>query len=268
MPNKYFSSKLIKFIIVTTVCLALVFFNPKGIFDPVRGILVGVAYPFEKTFYLLSRNVSEFFSFISSIGSMREENERLIKENNSLSSEISNLRETKKENETLRQQLDLVPRDKFTLESSLVIGQDPQGLGSWIVIDKGSADGISVGMPVIVSDGILIGKIDEVNSGSSKINLLTDSNSAVNVIDLETDARGLVRGAFGLGLLLDMVAQTDILKNGDTIITSGLGGEFPKGLLIGNVQEVRDSPDKLFQQAIIAPRIKYQELEVVFVIKK
>jgi len=199
---------------------------------------------------------------------MRDENARLIRENDDLAAELANLQGVKKENDIFRQQLELIPREKFNLESSLVIGQDPQGLGSWIIIDKGRADGIEIGMPVIVSEGILIGKIDEVNSDSSKVNLLTDSASAVNATDLETDARGLVRGAFGLGLFLDMVAQTDILNKGDTIVTSGLGGEFPKGLLIGNIQEVRDSPDKLFQQAIIAPRVKYQELEVVFVIRK
>lgn len=267
MQRSFLSPKIIKFVIVSAICFLLIFLNPKGIFDPVRGVFLAAAYPFQKTFYLLSRNISEFFSFLSSISSMRDENERLIKENNALIAEVVNLRELKNENDVFRKQLELVPKDKFDLESSLVIGQDPQGLGNWIVIDKGSADGVSSGMPVIVSDGILIGKISEVNSGSSKINLLTDSNSAVNVSDLETDARGLVRGAFGLGLLLDMVAQTDILNKGDAIVTSGLGGEFPKGLLIGNVQEVRDSPDKLFQQAIIAPRVKYQSLELVFIIK-
>lgn len=199
---------------------------------------------------------------------MRDENESLIRENDALVAEVANLRGVKKENDVFREQLGLIPKDKFELESGLVIGQDPQGLGSWIIIDKGTSDGVEAGMPVIVSNSILIGKVEEANSYSSKIKLLTDSKSAVNATDLETDARGLVKGAFGLGLIMDMVAQTDILNKGDTVLTSGLGGEFPKGLLIGNIQEVGDSPDRLFQQAVIAPRVKYQELEVVFVIKK
>jgi rod shape-determining protein MreC len=87
------------------------------------------------------------------------------------------------------------------------------------------------------------------------------------VADLETGARGLIKGAYGLGMMMDMVAQSDALNAGDTVITSGLGGEVPRGLLVGKIQEIKISPDKLFQQAIVVPRIKYQKLDVVFVIK-
>jgi len=267
MPSKYFSSKSIKFIAVSVICFVLIFLNPKGIFSPIRLIFLEIAYPFQKSFYILSRGVDETFSFFGSIGEMRSDNERLIRENNSLASEIATLQEAKKENENLREQLNLIPRDRFDLEPCFVIGQDPQGLGSWIMIGKGSSDGIQIGMPVIVSNGILVGKVDEVGLDSSKVRLLTDPASAVNVNDLETSARGLIKGTYGLGLIMDMVAQADALNEGDTIITSGLGGEAPKGLLIGRVQEVKVSPDKLFQQAVVIPRIRYQKLDIVFVIK-
>ncbi len=268
MPKKYLSSKVIKFIIISVTCLLLIFLNPKGLFNPFRTVFLKIAYPFQETFYVVGRDISEVFSFLGSIGAMKTENEKLVRENNSLASEVASLQETKKENETLREQLNLVPKDKFNLEPSFVIGQDPQSFGSWLVIDKGSSEGIEVGMPVIVSDGILIGKIDEVTSGSSKVNLLTDSNSAVNVSDLETGAKGLIKGAYGLGLSMDMVAQADVLNQGDTVITSGLDGETPRGLLVGMVQEVKISSDRLFQQAIIMPRVRYQNLSIVFIIKK
>ena len=216
---------------------------------------------------MVSRNISESSFFLSSIGTMREENEKLLRENNALLAEVAGLQEAKKENDILREQLDLLPRDKFELEPSFVIGQDPQGLGSWLIIGKGSSDGISSGMPVIVSEGILVGKIDEVGPDSSRVNLLTNATSAVNASDLETGAKGLLKGTYGLGIVMDMVSQSDILNEGDTVITSGLGGELPRGLLIGKIQEVKVSPDKLFQQAIIMPRIRYQKLDIVFVVK-
>jgi len=267
VPRKYFSSKIIKLFIISAICFLLVFWNPKGIFDPVRIIFLEVAYPFQKSFYMLGRGVDETFSFLGSIGEMKSDNERLIRENDSLVSEVVSLQEAKKENEMLREQLKLAPRDKFDLEPCFVIGQDPQGLGSWLMIGKGGSDGIRTGMPVIVSNGILVGKVDEVGPDSSKVRLLTDSESAVNVNDLETSARGLIKGTYGLGLIMDMVAQTDALNEGDTVITSGLGGEVPKGLLIGRIQEIKASPDKLFQQAIVIPRIRYQKLDLVFAVK-
>jgi rod shape-determining protein MreC len=89
----------------------------------------------------------------------------------------------------------------------------------------------------------------------------------INAQDIETEAKGVVRGEYGLGTVLDMVSQTDILNVGDTVVTSGLGGDLPKGLLVGNIQEIRTTPDKLFQQADLMSRVKYSDLDVIFIIK-
>lgn len=268
MPKKYFTKNIVKFITAAAICLLLIFLNPKGLFNPVRNVLLEISYPFQKTFYLLGRTVSGTFEFIGSIGDIKKENEKLIKENYSLASQIALLNDEKKENASLRDQLKLVPRQKFNLEAAFVIGQDPQRLDSWLMIDKGSANGLEAGMPVIVFEGILIGKIDEITAHTAKITLLSDSNSAVNVLDSETSAKGVLRGEYGLGVVMDMVSQQEALNNGDTIITSGLGSNIPRGLLIGKIQEVRTTGDKLFQQAVVTPRIKYSKMDVVFVVKK
>lgn len=229
-------------------------------------MIFSVAYPFQKVFYLGSHKVGNTINFLGSISELKKENESLIIENNKLASEVAMLSSQKNENETLREQLNLAPRDKFNLKSSFIIGQDPQGLGTWVMIDKGSDDGIASGMPVIVSEGILIGKTDEVYPDSTKIDLLTSPTSTINAVDLETGARGVVRGEFGLGVVLDMVSQTDSLNVGDTIVTSGLGSNMPKGLLVGRIQDVKPTDDKLFQQAIITPRVKYSKLDTAFVL--
>jgi rod shape-determining protein MreC len=267
VPKKYFSSKLIKLFFALAVCGLLIFLNPKGILSPVRNVFMTLAYPFEKLFYIISKKIESTGNFLGSISNLRTENERLIKENNQMEAELALLSEEKKENENLRQQLDLLPRKKFDLEGGSIIGQDPQKLGSWLMIDKGQTDGVAQGMSVIVSDGIIVGKIGEVNINNSRIDLLSSSSSLVNAVDLDTNAKGIVRGEFGLGVILDMVAQTDVLNVGDEVITSGLGGDVPKGLLIGRVQEIRSTQDKLFQQALIIPKVKYSSLETAFVIK-
>jgi len=267
MPKKILTKNLARFLIVAGICLLLIFLNPKGISGPVQKLLLEIAYPFQKTFYLAGRTISGTFEFLGSIGGLKKENEKLLKENNALASQVALLEDEKKENATLRDQLNLAPRQKFNLEASFVIGQDPQRLGSWILIDKGSANGIKAGMPVIAYEGIMIGKTEEVSPSSSKVALLSDSESAVNVNDTETGARGILKGEFGLGIIMDMVTQTEVLNVGDTVTTSGLGGDLPKGLLVGKIQEVRMTGDKLFQQAVIIPHVKYADLNTVFVIK-
>ncbi|MFA6383092.1 MAG: rod shape-determining protein MreC [Parcubacteria group bacterium] len=267
MSRKYLTPNIIKFLAVAVICFLLIFLNPQSFFNPVRGLFLSVAFPFQKTFYLLSRTIAGTGEFLGSIGDLKKENESLLKENNELSAEIAQLNDEKNENGSLREQLGLAPKQKFNLEAAFVIGQDPQRLGNWVMIDKGSADGIREEMPAIVFEGILIGKVSEVTTHSAKITLLSDSNSVVNVVDSETASRGVLKGEYGLGVLMDMVSQQEALNNGDTVVTSGLGSNIPRGLLIGKIQEVRSSGDKLFQQAVVVPRIKYSKMDVVFVIK-
>jgi len=173
MPKKYLTSNIIKFLAVAVISLGLIFLNPRGLLDPVRVLFLEIAYPFQKTFYLLSRTVAGTGEFLGSIGDLKKENENLLKENNDLSSEIAQLNDEKNENILLREQLSLAPKQKFNLEAAFVVGQDPQRLGSWVMIDKGSTDGIQTDMPAIVYEGILIGKVTEVTPHSAKITLLS-----------------------------------------------------------------------------------------------
>lgn len=267
MPKKYFSSKTFKLILVIAICLLLVFWNPKNIFYPIRGFFLKITYPFQKTAYIVSKKTGDFFELISSISDFKSENERLLRENNSLLAQLASLSDQKKENENLRIQLDLAPRDKYKLSAALVIGQDPNSQGSWLIVDKGSSDGIEVGMPAIVSDGILVGKVKEVFADSAKIVLLTDSSSLINVVDIETGAKGILSGEYSLGLAMNMVERTDVLNIGDDVITSGLGGSTQRGFLVGKISQVNNTNDKLFQQAIIVPKIKYSNLDFVFIVK-
>lgn len=267
MPKRYITSKIVKLVLVCIICLVLVFINPKNVFNPLRGFFLRISIPFQRMFYITSEKGGEFIFFLGSISELRNENSQLIRENNFLAAQIAALEQEKQENVMLREQLNLLPKDKFDLVGGFVVGQDPQGLSSWVLIDKGEDAGIRPGMAAIVSGGILVGKVDEVYSHSAKINFLINVNSSINVLDLETGAKGIVRGEYGLGLMLDMVKQTDLLSEGDNIVTSGLGSEIPKGLLVGKIKEVKISKDKLFQEATINSRVKYTNLDTIFIIK-
>jgi rod shape-determining protein MreC len=120
----------------------------------------------------------------------------------------------------------------------------------------------------VVSEDILIGYLAEVNLTSSRVSLITNPNSAVPVLMQESRASGLVRGAIGYGLVLEDVTKDSPLKEGENIITSGLGGQYPRGLLVGKLEKVISSPADLFQKASVKMLIEIEKLERVFVISE
>lgn len=264
--NKLSYSKLIKFLSALLLFGFLVVLNPYEFFSPFRNAFSFALVPFQKIGYSFSLAAYNVTSFFSSIGQLKYENEKLLQENATLLSENARLKDFENENNILKQQLDLTPRDKYNLTAAYIVAQDPQGLGNWIEIDKGSDEGVSEGMAVIVSKGILVGKIEEVWAKSSKVMLVTNTKTTINSMT-SMGAKGVVKGEYGLGLILDMVLQTDEIKIGDDVITSGIGSNIPRGFYIGKIQEVHPSNDHLFQQAVVTSPLQISKLEVVFVVK-
>ena len=203
---------------------------------------------------------------LSSIGKLKEENERLERENVALRAEKAALQDVKNENGQLRDQLQLLPREKFSLIAAEVIAPDPLGQGNWMTINRGTRSGIVVGAPVIVSGGILMGRVHEVFATSARIMLTTHPESVVNATVSDTGAQGIVKGHYGLGLTFDMALQTDSIPIGATVVTSRIGDALPQGLSLGVVQEVHPSEDGLFQQATLTPSSGDMRQRFVFVI--
>jgi rod shape-determining protein MreC len=265
--KRFTSTKLFKVVWIAALFAALVAINPAGIMQPIRGFFIGALLPFQKVAYSFSLAAENVKDFVGSVGELKKENEDLFKKNQDLLAENASLHDLQNENTMLRSQLDLLPRGQYDLVSATITSQDPNGLGNWMTIDKGSADGITAGMPVIFSKGILIGRIHDVYNNSSSVMLLTNPKSTVNVITTQSQAKGVARGEYGLGLMLDMILQTDTLQGGDTIVTSGMGGDIPKGLFVGTLQDVHPSDDHLFQQATINEPLQVSKLQIVFVIR-
>lgn len=265
---KNFSSrKLFKVLLVVAAFALLAYFNPKNFFDPFRFFLEKASYPFKKISYSFSQKSRAWTEFVFLIGSIKNENTNLRKENLELSSENARLHDIERENGFLREQLEILPRGRFDLQPAWIISQDPQGLGGNLEIDKGSDQGIREGMPVIVSKGIIIGKIEKVFTDKSVVMLLTNPKSVLNVSIAQSGAKGLVRGEYGLGIVVDSILQTESVSVGNEVVTSGSSSEMPKGLLVGYVQDIRPSPDHLFNQAVAESPVKVSVLEAVFVIK-
>jgi rod shape-determining protein MreC len=263
----FFSRKNIKFLSIVFILLVLIFASFRGADNPLKGFVLSASNPFLKTFRIFSGEISDIFGFLGSIGELKSENENLIGENQELLAENARLKDIEKENGVLREEFKLAPKNKFDLEASFVIAQDPQGLGNYIIIDKGNNKDIRVGMPAVVSSGILIGRVTDVYSSTAKITLITDPESAINAEVQDSGAKGIVNGEYGLGIKMNMISQVQEIKEGDRVVTSGLGGEIPRGLVIGKISRIDQSKDKLFQEASVLPEANFSDLRIVFIVK-
>ena len=262
LQSKFFWALLV------SACLGVtVWWQPFFITRPIKIIGTSVLWPVQSFFAPVAFELQDMKVFFQSIGEYKRANENLQKEKLVLETENARLRDMAAENKDLRKQLELLPRGTYNLKSATVIGRDVSGLGNWIHINQGSDSGIKPGMAVIVEAGVLVGRVDEVFPLTSRVELLSRAESIVNAVTLDTNAEGVVKGEHGLGIVYDMVLQSDQLKNGDTVVTSGLGQVIPKGLLIGTLQDVRLTDDKLFQRATIQSPVRFDRLRNVFVIR-
>ncbi len=265
--KKSFFEKTTKLAVVFFVVFFItIIWNPYSIFSGFRNVLFTITYPIQETLSISANKIFYFTETISHIGSLKKENEDLIIKNTYLTAENAKLKDALRENEILRKEIGLLPKKKFNTTTAYIIGKNLYGNNGWLLINKGSIDGIKKDMPIIVSGNVLVGKVSEVFLHNSKVKVVSNSDISISATTAETGAMGIVGSKYGLGTVLDMVAQTDYLKKGDSVITSEISQNIPQGLLIGKIQEIYPSNDRLFKMATLSMPIDLQKLRVVFVI--
>ena len=195
-----------------------------------------------------------------------QQNERLLATNRQLRADLVHLQEARLANERLRKLLHFKKEVHLPAIPAQVIGEDSSSWFRTVVIDKGSADGIKEGMPVVVADGA-VGRIIRSAAHESRVLLITDASSVAAVLVQRTRTRGVCRGRGDL-LSLDFALRQEDIKVGDVVITSGTGGVFPKGLLIGHVHSVTHEAYGLFQTVTVTPAVDFSRLEEVLVLPK
>ncbi len=148
-----------------------------------------------------------------------------------------------------------------------VIGRDPSNWNAALIIDKGHAEGIEVGQPVVSSLGV-VGRIFEVGHNTSKVILLSDPTFAVAAVVQRSRENGLLTGTLQGVLRLQYLTDNADVKVGDTIVTSRMSTAFPEGILIGQITDVQASVNSHTVECLVDPAVDLSELEEVIVIKK
>ena len=232
----------------------------------VRSFFYDISAPIQKVLWKAGERTSDFLEGIVRVKILKQELDELRLENQELISQIITLQKLKKENETLRQALEIGLQKEFKLALTQIISKDISQ--DFILIDKGSEDGISKNMPVITQQKVLVGKIGEIYKNFSKVILISNEESSFNgkIQKEEKDISGVVKGQEDFRILFDLIPREENLSQGDIVVTSALGGIFPKGLLVGKIKGIKKSDVEPFQQAEIEPFFDISQTETLFII--
>lgn len=196
---------------------------------------------------------------------VRDENARLRNELTRVKSDRARLAELEAENQHLAELLELKDVLGSTAIAANVIGSDAAGISRTLILASGSDDGLRAGMAVLANQGV-VGKIIAVSPNASRVLLINDHNSALDGFVQRTRARGIVAGVVDDGLILKYADRSQDIQPGDTVVTSGLDGIFPRGLLVGTIQNVRREGPGLFLGVKITPAVDFRGLEQVLIL--
>lgn len=259
------------FIFILLLLFALILISlrakqSKGIefFD---ALLLETCSPFQKGATFIIRTIQETFQQYIFLIHLEKENRMLKQKLLELQAENHQLNEMRLENERLRKLLHFNEKNSLNMIGAEVIGHDPTSWFKSVTIDKGERDGVRKGMAVVSPEGV-IGQILKTSPHYSTVLLITDYNSAIDSIVQRTRAKAIIEGKGENRCQLKYLLRTEEVAEGDVVVTSGLVGNFPKGLKIGEISKVDKKGYGVFQYAELVPSVDLNRLEEVFIIMK
>ncbi len=248
--------------------LILTMYIREGEAGPIHSVRSGVEVvmtPLRYAGSTVARPFNAIGNIASNLTASKESLSDLKKENQRLTAKVAELAESQKTAKRLEKMLKLKSTYNLKSTAAKIIGTSGDGYTSTVTIDKGSADGMKLNMPVASSDGV-IGQIIEVSRSTSKVRLLTDENSGISAMVQDTRAQGMLHGQADGTLKLDYVTTDSDVKVGDIIITSGIGGVYPKGLPLGTVSAVEKSANSVYYTITVRAQATMENNEEVLVI--
>ena len=257
---------LIVLVVVSLVlCVVGVREGESGPLHAVRGLFQAVAAPARVAGSFAASPVKGIGNVVGNLTADQGALSDLKAENESLKAQVAQLTEAQNDADTLMGLLQL--RSTYNLDSTAatVISQSTDSWTSTITIDKGTTSGIAVGMPVTSSAGV-IGQVSEVGPTSATVRLITDESSGVSAKVQSSGAQGQLQGSADGTLRLNLIRTDQQVSPGDSVVTSGLGGVYPKGLPIGTVTNVTKSPGSMYYEIVVEPLTSVDSLSEVLVV--
>lgn len=257
-----------KTLILFIIIIILIIFHTLSILNPLENFIIKIFTPVQKIFYAASSSINSL-GIVKKFGidlvgkniELENNYKKILVENLDLKNEINELK-------TAVNQYKFYEQKKYSFELANVVGKDIISDSTYLIIDKGSDNGIKIGHPVVSENGMFVGKIIETNSSISKAMLLTDANNHASAsLKDNNKTMGIVSGDYKLGLKMELIPQDENIINGDIIVTSGIDEYIPNGLIIGEVIKINKEPNNFFQTAYIQPMVSYATLRIITILK-
>lgn len=210
--------------------------------------------------------IQNFFDTPQDLARLRQTNMELEAEVARLQTEIIQLNQQLSVTRVLSSLLDFAraqPENQY--QAAAVIGRDPSPFLQYVIINRGSDDGVRRGMPVVTDRG-LVGRISRVTANAASVQLITDPTTTVNVRLEPSSAEAILTGSITGEVSLEQIPQSAKVQPGDLLLTSGLGGNYPPNILIGQITGVRSRDIDLFQSASVQPTVEFDQLAIVLII--
>ena len=253
-------------VVIFLVAIGLVALALGGYFNPVTNWLTRITVNVQTWISGRYLAVVDFLTVPRDVASLRQRNAELEADVAKLQTQIIDLQQQVTETDILSALVDFARANPaYTYKAAGVIGRDPSPFLRYVIINAGSNGGVLPGMPVVTEKG-LVGRVDAVIAEAARVQLVTDAASAVNVRLRSSTTEAMLVGSITGDLSLDMIPQDANVQIGDVVLTSGLGGDYPANMLVGQVVSVRKQQSELFQQAAIQPNVDFNRLQFVLLI--
>lgn len=260
------SSRTIQTIVFGLIAIGLIGLALSGYLTPLSRIALNPFVSAQAWIAVRYQGVQEFINAPQDTARLRQHNTELEAEVSRLQTQIIELQQQLSETNVLSALVDFAranPENRY--QAAAVIARDPSPFLHYVIINRGSDDGLRRGMPVVTQQG-LVGRVAAVTAGAARVQLITDPGSTVNVQLEPIGAQAALHGSLTSDITLDMIPQEINIKPGDLVLTSGLGGSYPSNILVGQVSGIRSQDQDIFQRATLQPVVNFSQLAIVLVI--
>ena len=258
--------------IITIIILVILVFTSNisiNNFSSIENVLNKLVMPFQNIYIAIKNKLLNDDNYVKTTENLKQQIEALTKQNKELQAQIEELQIVKSENTILREYAGLGEQySDYDFVSAYIINKDISNLSSIFVINVGTNNGVYENMPVMSKDG-LVGHTISATKNTAKVEPIIDSASRISAQTSNSRENVLVKGEIDSNnnLKVDCLQSNTQMIEGEEIVTSGLGGIYPKGIKIGTIKEVFETKNVIEKYAILEPTVNFKKLEYVVVIK-